>query len=396
MDYDVAVVGGGAVGSNVARRLAEDVDVAVLEKELDLVRHQSGRNSGVLHPGFNYEPGSTKAEYAVEGTKRTKEFCRDHDVPVDECGVFVAAQSVEERKRLERLAGHARENDVEARVIEGDEMRETEPHASGVAALHAPEAASVDSMKYVQAVADEARDRGADYHTNTKVESVDDGEDRRHRVVTDKGDFEVDYVVNCAGLQADRVASEFDVGDGYRVVPFRGEYYELATGARRLCSSMIYPVPDPDLPFLGVHFTRRTDGKVIVGPNAVLALAREGYSSGFNFRDLASTLSYPGFWKLVGSKKMMSIALKELHRSYRKSRFVEDARKLVPDAEPEDFRRSFSGVRAQVVSTDGDLVQDPVLEHGDASTHVLNAVSPGLTCSLPYGEHVAEETLERL
>ncbi len=397
MKYDVAVVGAGAVGSSVARRLAEDADVAVLEKELHLARHQSGRNSGVLHPGFNYEPGSTKACFAVEGTRRMKEFCRSNDVAVEECGVYVAAHDQDDEERLRELKQQADENGVEAEIVSGEEMREHEPHAAGEAALHAPEAASVDSVKYVHAVAGEAEDQGADYYMDHRVNAVSEGGSRRHRLESSKGAVEADHVVNCAGLHADRVAGEFDVGEGYRVVPFRGEYYELTPGRTDLCRSMIYPTPDPELPFLGVHFTRRTDGKVIVGPNAVLAFGREAYrNNSFSIRDLASIFGYPGFWRLMADRKMLAVAWSELNRSYRKKKFISAAQELVPDADAGDLQRSYSGVRAQLVSRDGDLVKQPLVETTEHSTHVLNAVSPGLTCSLPYGEHVAEQALDQL
>ncbi|MFP4632252.1 MAG: L-2-hydroxyglutarate oxidase [Halobacteriales archaeon] len=397
MDYDVAVVGAGVLGSSVARRLADDVDVCVLDKEHHLGLHQSGRNSGVLHPGYNYEPGTPKAEYAPRGTRRAKEYAADKDVAVDEHGVYVTARDESEIQVLELLLERAEANGVEARLVDGDEMREVEPHAAGVAALHAPEAASIDSVAYLHSLARDAVSRGARLHLGHELRGVERGDGRRWRLETSCGGVEADYVVGCAGLQADRVARLFDVGSGYRVVPFRGEYYELSPDAENLCRTMIYPAPDPELPFLGVHYTRRTDGKVVVGPNAVLAFGREAYANhGFDVRDMASTFGYAGFWRLMASRKMLGVAWSELNKSYRKKRFVEAARSLVPDAEPQQFHRSYSGVRAQLVSRDGELVDQPLVEHGEASTHVLNAVSPGLTTSLPYGEDLAIDVLERL
>jgi L-2-hydroxyglutarate oxidase len=218
-----------------------------------------------------------------------------------------------------------------------------------------------------------------------------------HVLHTNAGDVAADYVVNAAGLHADRVARPFGVGSDVRVVPFRGEYYEMLHDAADAVHGMIYPTPDPELPFLGVHYTRRTDGKVIVGPNAVLAFGREAYrNTQVDLRDLVGTLTYPGFLRLMASRKMLRVAASELNKSYRKRAFVAAAQRLVPDVADGDFAKSYAGIRAQLVSRDGELVKDPVFEHGDRSTHVLNAVSPGLTCSLPFGEHLADAVEQRL
>lgn len=397
--YEVAVVGGGCVGVSTAKHLAErGVDVALVEKEYHVAQHQSGRNSGVLHPGFNYEPGTLKARFAVEGTRRMKEYCAERGVPVNECGVLVVALNDEEEESLHNLKKQADENGTEARIVGRDFIEEKEPYAAGQAALYAPEAASVDSPKYVNALAGDAETAGSDFYMGHKVKDIEtrDGADDTHTLRTTKGEIEAEYVVNAAGLYADVLARKFGVGKGYKVVPFRGEYYELTPEAIDLCETMIYPTPDPELPFLGVHYTRRTDDKVIVGPNAVLAFGREAYTnSSFSLRELFATLTYAGFWRLVASKKMIGVAWDELNKSYRKSRFVRAAQRLVPGAEPQDFARSYAGVRAQLVSSDGELVKQPLVEHSEASTHVLNAVSPGLTCSLPFGEYIADEVCDR-
>lgn len=398
-DHDAVVVGGGCVGVSTARHLAErGVDVAVAEKEYGIAEHQSGRNSGVLHPGFNYEPGTLKARFAVEGTRRMKEYCAECGVPVDECGVLVVALDKEEEERLDVLKQQADENGAEARIVGRDFIEDQEPHASdeAQAALYAPEAASVDSRKYVHALAGDAEREGAEFYMGHEVRDVS-SDGGVHTVRTTKGEIDADYVVNAAGLYADRLARLLGEPTEHRVVPFRGEYYELKPEVTDLCRTMIYPTPDPELPFLGVHYTRRTDGKVIVGPNAVLAFGREAYrNTQFSLRELAGTLSYGGFWRLIASRKMMGVAWDELNKSYRKSRFVSASQRLVPEARAEDFVKSYAGVRAQLVSPDGELVKQPLVEHGEGSTHVLNAVSPGLTCSLPFGEHLAEEVVERM
>jgi len=396
--HDVAIVGGGCVGNAIAKHLAEDsdLDVCLLEKEYHLAMHQSGRNSGVLHPGFNYEPGSLKAKFATEGTARMKEYAAAHDIPIDECGVVVVAQNDAERRRLDALKEQADGNGVTAEIIHGeDAIREHEPAASGQAALYCTEAASIDSQAYVYTLASEARSAGVTYYMGHEVRDVTDRGDGL-AIRSTNGSIEADYLVNAAGLHADTLARKLGVGEGYQVVPFRGEYYELVPEKQSRVNSMIYPVPDPELPFLGVHYTRRTDGKVIVGPNAVLAFGREAYeNTDFDLRDLAETLTFGGFWKLIASLKMLGIAWEEFNKSYRKSEFVAASQRLVPSVRKADFARSYAGIRAQLVTEDGDLVKDPLFVHADRSTHVLNAVSPGLTCSLPLGDHLAEEILER-
>ncbi len=396
--YDVVVIGGGCVGCSVAKHLVDraDLDVAVLEKEHHLATHQSGRNSGVLHPGFNYPPGSLKARFATEGTTRMKAYADDHDIPIEEFGVVVVAQDRTEEARLEALRDQADENGVETELIGADRLAELEPYADGRAALHAPGAASIDSQQYVYTMAREIRAAGVDLHLGHRVTDVTPT-GSGHRIQTNAGDFRAGYVVNCAGLYADRIAHQLGVGEGYQVVPFRGEYYEIVPDRAELCRTMIYPTPDPELPFLGVHFTRRADGKVIVGPNAVLAFGREAYrNTQVNLAEVAETLGYGGFWRLMADTKMLKVAWDELNKSYRKRRFVEAARGLVPEVEASDFRRSYAGIRAQLVSADGELIKDPRFESGPDSLHVLNAVSPGLTSSLPFGDHLADRVVEDL
>ncbi len=396
--HEVAVIGGGCVGCSIGKHLAEmtDLDVCLLEKEPHLAQHQSGRNSGVLHPGFNYPVGSLKARFATEGTRRMKAYCEANDIPMEELGVLVVATDPDERGRLDDLQAQARENGVETELLEDrSEIEAYEPHAAGLAALYAPGAASVDSQKYVYTLAKDAEASGVDFYMGYEVTGIAKEQDT-FVLNTSKGRIHTDYLVNAAGLHADRLAGSIGVGEKYQVIPFRGEYYELRPQRRSLVNSMIYPTPDPELPFLGVHFTRRADDRVIVGPNAVLAFGREAYSNtDIDLGEVMEYLRFPGFWRLLASRKMFGVALAELQKSYRKSRFVAAARRLVPAVEPDDFVQSYAGIRAQLVDADGSLVHDPVFEHGHRSTHVLNAVSPGLTSSLPFGEHVADEVRQR-
>ena len=396
--YDIAVVGAGCVGCSIAYHLASEtsLDICVLEKEHHLAEHQSGRNSGVLHPGFNYEPGSLKAQFATEGTKRMKQYFDDNDLPIDELGVVVVATDDEERARLDEIQQQADENGVETELLHSqDALRQYEPHAAGEAALYCPEAASVDSQKYVYSLAGDAENRGVDFFTGYEVEAIHTTADTHH-IQTSTGTIMSSYLINAAGLYADNLAHEMDVGMEYQIVPFRGEYYELVPEKRDLVQSMIYPTPDPELPFLGVHYTRMTDDKVTIGPNAVLAFGREAYqNTQFDIAELRETLGYKGFWKLFASLKMINVGLNELNKSYRKEAFISAAQKLLPAVGPDDFRKSYAGIRAQIVRDDGTLIKDPLFEHGQRSTHVLNAVSPGLTSSLPFGEHIATEAIDR-
>lgn len=398
MRHDVAIVGGGCVGLSVAKHLAAatDLDVAVLEKEHHLASHQSGRNSGVLHPGFNYPPGSKKARFATEGTARMKEYCDAHDIPCEEWGVLVVAKNDDEERRLDELADQAEANGVAYERLDAQAaIREHEPYAEGQAALYAPEAASVDAEQYVYALAKEVRELGVTLYTGYEVQQLTQTP-AGYRLETSNGRFDVSLLVNAAGLHADTLAHQVGVGEEYQIVPFRGEYYEVRPERAELCETMIYPTPDPELPFLGVHYTRRADGKVIVGPNAVLAFGREAYeNTDLNPAELFETLTYDGFRKLLSSKKMLGVAWDELNKSYRKSKFVEASQRLVPDVRSEDLHKSYAGIRAQLVSDDGDLVKDPLFVEREDAVHILNAVSPGMTSSLPFGEHIAETIAEK-
>jgi L-2-hydroxyglutarate oxidase LhgO len=398
MHHDVGIVGGGCIGLSVARHLAleTDLDVAVLEKEHHLASHQSGRNSGVLHPGFNYPPGSKKARFATEGTARMKEYCETHDIPCEEWGVLVVAKTDREEERLHELADQAEANGVAYELLGSQSaIHEHEPYAEGQAALYAPEAASVDSEQYVYTLAKEARQLGVSVYTGYEVETLRESAGG-YRLDTSNGAFEVSLLVNAAGLHADTIAHQVGVGEEYQVVPFRGEYYEVRPERADLCRTMIYPTPDPELPFLGVHYTRRADGKVIVGPNAVLAFGREAYdNTDLNPSELFETLTYEGFRKLLASPKMLGVAWDELNKSYRKSKFVEASQRLVPPVRAADLHESYAGIRAQLVSEDGELVKDPLFVEREDAVHVLNAVSPGLTSSLPFGEHIAETVAEK-
>lgn len=394
-DYDIAIIGGGVVGISIAKHLSEEsnLDICILEKEYHLAEHQSGRNSGVIHPGFNYPPGSLKAKFATEGTTQLKSYAKDNGIPLREFGVVVVAKNETELHRLETLESQAAENGVSTEIIDRAELREIEPYADGQAALYCPEAASIDSQKYVYTLAKETENNGVDFYYGYEVTNVT-RKKGGYEIKSTNGNLDCGYLVNAAGAYADKIAHQLGVGLDRQVVPFRGEYYELIPQKREYCQTMIYPTPNPELPFLGVHYTRRTDDKVIVGPNAVLAFGKEAYkNTDFNLRELIDTLTYKGFLRLVANPTMIEVAIEELHKSYRKEKFVEASQRLVPAVQKSDFRRSYSGIRAQLVSDSGELIKDPIFETNDRSLHVLNAVSPGLTSSLPFGDHLAETIL---
>lgn len=399
VEYDIAIIGAGCVGLATAKGVLdqEDLDVAILEKEEELARHQSGRNSGVLHPGFNYPPDSLKAEFAVDGTRRLKAFAAEHDVDCDELGVLVTATSDTDEDNLEILFERAAANGVEVeRIHSHDGITAREPHAAGQAGLWCPEAASIDNTGYVHALATVVQDAGADLELDTTVDEVRT-DTSKATIATEDGDITATHVVNAAGVYADRFAHQVGVGSEYRIVPFRGEYYNLREDRRHLTRTMIYPTPDPEIPFLGVHFTRRSDGSVIVGPNAVLAPGREAYGRReVNLRELISMAKDGGVWRLLADAKRRRIAVEHLHTSIRKQAFVDAAKTLVPEVTADDLVTGHAGIRAQLVHDDGSLMMNPLVEPGPHSTHVLNAVSPGLTTSLPFGEYVAEQVLNRL
>lgn len=390
----VLVVGAGAVGCAVAFHIAQaGHPVEVLEKEAAPAQHQSGRNSGVIHAGYNPPPGTAKARFCVEGNRRLRAWCEAHGVPMDPGGILVVARTEEERGVLSELERRATENGARVRRRDRDQLRELEPNAEGVEALHAIDGASFDAPAYVRSVVLEAERLGVRFRYGTRVRGLESPAGARVpggvRLRTNRGPVEGSFLVNCAGLQADRIANGAQTD--LRVIPFRGYYAELRPPRCALVRSHVYGVPDLKFPFLGLHLSRRTDGRVIVGPGAMLAFGREAYSFWrANPRDLASLATWPGFWRLLARPEFRGLIRSEVSKSLRLRAVWNEARRLVPAVRPHDLVRSFAGNRAQLVSRDGRLVDDMVLLESGRSLHVLNAVSPGLTCSLPFGEHVAD------
>ncbi|HET9022124.1 MAG TPA: L-2-hydroxyglutarate oxidase [Ornithinibacter sp.] len=387
----VAVVGGGIIGLAVAERLLREdpaTHVTVLEKEQDWARHQTGRNSGVIHSGLYYPPGSLKARWCRAGATALVALARDAGVPHAVTGKLVVATASDELERLAALEARGLANGLSVSRLTTREAREHEPHVAALAALRVPETGIIDYRAVCAVLVRRLRDAGARLLPGAEVVGGVDGA-REAVVETTRGEVTADLVVSCAGLHADHVARLLGHQPSVRIVPFRGEYHQLTTAAAPLVRGLVYPVPDPAFPFLGVHLTRGIDGHVHAGPNAVLALAREGYDWGsIDARDLAGTLSYPGFWRLARHHARSGVG--EMARSLSARRFADSVRRLVPEVRDHDLVPAPAGVRAQAVRRDGTLVDDFLLERHGRVVHVLNAPSPAATASLEIARHVVE------
>ena len=396
--FDVVVIGGGIVGLATARRLLEQrpgLRIAILEKEAELATHQSGHNSGVLHAGLYYQPGSLKARLCREGKAEIEAFAEAHDIPFERCGKLVVALDESELERLAALHERAVANGVPGLEEIGPErIRELEPHAAGIRGLWSPGTGIIDFRRVALAMATDLRQQEVAILTGCEVRGLD--ERPGEIVVRTSGDeVRADLVVACAGLQADRVAALGGSRDGPRIVPFRGDYYTLTADARGLVRGLIYPVPDPRFPFLGVHFTKRIDGAVWAGPNAVLAFAREGYRRrDIRPLELLATVTDRGFLRLAG--KYLRTGLGEMWRDWWKPAFVRELQRYVPEIRSDQLRFGPSGVRAQALGRDGTLVDDFVLGGSARILRVRNAPSPAATSSLAIGSMLATSALERL
>ncbi len=391
MKYDFIIVGGGIVGLATGLRILEarlGTKLLLLEKEDSLGRHQTGHNSGVLHAGLYYKPGSLKAKLAVEGLREMVSFCQTHKVTHEQCGKIVVATAPDELPRLEKLMERGVANGLKGlRKLSSEEIREIEPHAAGLAAIHVPEEGIVDYAGVVEAMAKEIRNMGGEVRTGEQVEGLK-GAGGMWRVETSSETYETNQVVACAGLHSDRIVSRSGMNPSAKIMPFRGEYYMIRKERQSLVRNLIYPVPDPQFPFLGVHFTRMVKGGVEAGPNAVLAMAREGYTWGdINIRDLGESLSFLGLWKFM--LKYPSLCSYEIWRSISRREFCRSLQKLVPEIREQDLETGSAGVRAQAMSSDGSLVEDFSFVEGPGILHVVNAPSPAATASLAIGAEIA-------
>ncbi len=398
MNHDVTIVGGGIVGLATAFRLLEskpEMRVLLIEKEPKLAAHQTGNNSGVLHSGLYYKPGTEKARLSVSGLQQMIAFCREHGVAHEQCGKIVVATDEAELSRLENLWQRGNANGLTGlRKLTPEQIKEIEPHAAGLAAIHVPQEGIVDYPAVCEKLGGLIRKMGGEIRLNTRLLKLV-SKSGQWTTETSAGEFNSQFVVTCGGLHADRLVRASGQKPSAKIIPFRGEYYQLKKERQQLVRHLIYPVPDPKFPFLGVHFTRLIHGGIEAGPNAVLAFAREGYRwSTINVRDLAESLCFPGLWKFLATYP--SMCGYEIHRSISKKEFCRSLQKLVPEIREDDLETGGAGVRAQAMMPDGKLVEDFHFEEQPGILHVVNAPSPAATASLAIGQKIMGRVLSQL
>ncbi|NOR14612.1 MAG: L-2-hydroxyglutarate oxidase [Candidatus Aminicenantes bacterium] len=388
--YDIAIIGGGIVGCATAMALTskKDISLVILEADDRLAAHQTGNNSGVIHSGLYYKPGSLKARNCVIGREAMYRFCSEHGIAHDRCGKVVVATQENELTRLDDLEERGRANGLQGmRRLASEEVREYEPHVSGIRGLLVPDTGIVDYVQVTEKFAGIVADRGGELRLNTRINECH-SENEGLILRSNQNEFRCKHLINCAGLHSDRVARMCGVNPGLMIVPFRGEYYKLVPEREHFVKNLVYPVPDPAFPFLGVHFTRMVHGGVEAGPNAVLAFKREGYKkTDISARDSIATFTFPGFLKLIG--KFWKMGMGEMHRSYSKNAFVKALQRLIPELQAEDVYPEGAGVRAQALERSGALVDDFRIVEAPRMIHVLNAPSPAATAAITIGEHIA-------
>lgn len=394
--YDFAIVGGGIVGLSAGMALGKsypNARIVVLEKEDYWAYHQTGNNSGVIHSGIYYKPGSFKAKFCSKGSRSIVEFCQEHGIAHDVCGKVIVATAEKELLPLENLYQRGLENGLGVTKLSAEEVKEIEPHVLCLAGIQVTTTGIVDYKQVCLKYADLIKSQGGELRLNTKVEKIREFPSSTV-LETNNGTFETRFMINCAGLHSDRIAKLGHVDPKAKIIPFRGEYYELTPEKRYLVKTLIYPVPNPDFPFLGVHFTRMIDSSVHAGPNAVLSFKREGYKkTDFDLRDFTEVMTYPGFWKLA--VKHADEGIQEIIRSYSKAAFVRSLQKLIPEIQASDLVPTHPGVRAQALMNDGKLVDDFLIVEGKNAIHVCNAPSPAATSSIEIGKAIAAAVPEQ-
>jgi (S)-2-hydroxyglutarate dehydrogenase len=392
---DIVVIGGGIVGLSTAISLSRrfpHARLVVIEKEDRWAKHQTGNNSGVIHSGIYYKPGSLKAKFATEGNRQLVEFCEKNDVNYERCGKLIVATKQSELPLLENLYQRGIANGLDISIVDDEQIKQQEPYVKGIKAIKVPQAGIVDYKQVCETMVLLLKEQGAELYLNTEVKKVLE-HDHNVEIITTQNTFTASYVVNCAGLHSDRVTKMTGVEADLQIVPFRGEYYELKPEKIHLVKNLIYPVPNPDFPFLGVHFTRMVQGGVEAGPNAVLSLKREGYKKAdIDLKDISEVMKYKGFWKLAA--KYWKEGAKEMWRSYSKKAFVKSLQELIPSIQEDDLVPASAGVRAQALQSDGTLVDDFFITSGKRSIHVCNAPSPAATACLPIGKEIADRVPE--
>ena len=390
--YDFIIVGGGIVGVSTALTLIKQnpsKKILLLEKEKSFAHHQTGHNSGVIHAGVYYEPGSLKAEFCREGLKETIAFCNTHGIPYEQCGKLLVATNDIELQRMDKLFDRCKANNIEAEILNQEKLHEIEPNVFGIGAILVKSTGIVDYTLITKKMSEQFESLGGEFLLNSKVTNLDENKERI-QVITSNETLNSKYLICCAGLMADRVAKLLDIKINFQIIPFRGEYFRLKEKHNSLVKHLIYPIPDPDLPFLGVHLTKMIDGTITVGPNAVLGFKREGYGMfNFSLRDTIQFLSFKGFYKVV--KKNLKSGLYEMKNSIFKRGYLKEVQKYSPQIKLNDLAPYPAGIRAQAVLEDGTLVHDFLFAESERSIHVCNAPSPAATSAIPIGKYITEK-----
>ena len=391
--FDISIIGGGIVGLATAMYALEkypDKKIGVFEKEDVLAKHQTGNNSGVIHAGIYYQPSSQKAKFCWPGSLLLREFCDRNEINYEMCGKLIVATDESEIDRLNNLYERGKQNGVTGlQLIDKEKINEIEPYVDAIKGLWSPNTGIIDYKDLTVAYSNIFENKGGTIYKNQEILSINQTQNNLI-LQTNSQEYETKYLINCGGLFADRVAKMMKLDFDVRIVPFRGEYYTLTNESKKMVNGLIYPVPDPDLPFLGVHFTKRINGEVEAGPNAVMAYSREGYNKfDINLKDMYESFSYPGFWKMV--KSNWKTGLTEQYRSLNKLKFVDSLKKLIPTISSKDLNNPGAGVRAQAIDKNGNLLQDFSIVKTENSLHVLSAPSPGATSSLKIAEHLMKE-----
>lgn len=396
MTYDFTIVGAGIVGLSTAYKLSlayPNASILVLEKENGIAEHQTGNNSGVIHSGIYYKPNSYRAKNCVEGRHQLVTFCEQHEVDYEICGKVIVATEEDELPRLQKIYETGQVNEIEGiSLIDRKELQEIEPYAEGLEAIHVPCSGIVDFVGVCEKLRELLEQGKGQVQCNQSVQNI-----RRKNgsviAVTENDQFSSRYIINCAGLYSDHVAESAGIRNDIQIVPFRGEYFELTTAAEHMVNGLIYPMPNPAFPFLGVHFTKMVTGRVECGPNAVFAFKREGYSKlSFDLQETIETVNFPGFWRLAG--KHWRMGLDEYYRSISKSAFVKGLQKLIPSIQASDLKPAPAGVRAMALTPEGEIVDDFKFVATDREIHVLNAPSPAATAGLSIGDEIVSKAKE--
>ena len=398
VNYDFLIIGGGIIGLSTAMQLKEkfpNKKILVIEKEKKLASHQTGHNSGVIHAGVYYQPGSLKAKFCKLGVEQTVNFCTKHQLPFEQCGKLIVATNPQEVERMKNLYERCKKNGLKPKMLNKKELNTIEPNISGLGAIQVHETGIVDYIAMAVTMAKEFNSMGGKIELNSEVVSINESRDNLTTKLKNGKKIHASYLISCGGLQSDRLARMMGIKIDFQIVPFRGDYFKLKNSFNNIVKHLIYPVPDPAYPFLGVHLTKMIDGSVTVGPNAVLNLSREGYNkSVFNFKDILEMIFFSGFWKLI--LKNWKPGLSEIYSSLNKKKYLKLCQKYCPSLKLSDLKPYRPGIRAQAVSKAGVLIHDFLVEETSRSLHVCNAPSPAATSSLPIGKYIVELLDEKI